>query len=204
MPSYVSIANSAAITIGTAARLTAPDEDTVLGRAVASIWDIEREAALRDGAWNFAIKRESLAALSGAPKHGYARKFQLPPDCLKLIEVYDTPRDYWQLEGRQIHSNAGAPMNVRYLADITEPSEFDALFAKAFALRIACAIGNRIAGSSFKEELNWQKYQDALKEARMSDALENPPIEQAESPWIEARYGGAENSVNSFGSTGWW
>lgn len=209
MPSYVSIANSAAVAVGTASRLTAPNEDTTLGRAVASVWDIEREAALRDGAWNFAIKRESLPALSAAPKHGYARKFQLPTDCLKLIEVYRYPRDYWQLEGRQIHSNADAPLDIRYLADITEPAEFDALFAKAFAMRIACAIGNRISGSSFNEGLNWQKYQDALKDARMSDAFENPPIEQAESSWIEARYasGGLSESPSAeygFGPAGWW
>lgn len=185
---YVSIANLAAVTVGTAARLTTPDDDTTLGRAVASVWDIERKAALRDGAWNFAVKRAALARLTEAPSHGFAYKYQLPADCLRLLEIHDLHRDYWQLEGLQIHSNQDAPLKIRYVADIVEPAAFDPLFAKAFALRIACAIGNRIAGSAFKEEANWQKYREALKEARRCDAMENPPIEHAESSWIEARW----------------
>ena len=57
MASYVSIANRAAIAVGTTARLTDPKDDTVLGRAVAAVWDIEREAALRDANWNCAVTR---------------------------------------------------------------------------------------------------------------------------------------------------
>ncbi len=205
---YVSIANSAAITVGTSARLNDPSEDTVLGRLVASVWDIERLAALRDGAWNFAIKRANLPALSEEPKHGYNAKFGLPGDCLKLIEVHDLHRDHWQLEGRAIHANNDAPLKIRYLADIEEPSEFDPLFAKAFALRLACAMGNRIAGSSFRKDQTFQEYQAELKNARMSDAMENPPIEQADGSWITSRYHGSASQYPSaeygFGAAGWW
>ena len=49
MSSYVAIANLAAIAVGTSARLTAPGDNTVLGRAVAAVWDISRRAALQDG-----------------------------------------------------------------------------------------------------------------------------------------------------------
>lgn len=190
MSSYVAIANLAATTIGTAARLTTPGDDTTLGRAVASVWEIERQAALRDGAWNFAMKRASLAALAVPPVHGFAARFELPADCIRLIEVYELPRDIWQVEGRAINADTTGPLKVRYLADITEPAAFDPLFVKAFALRIACAIGNRIAGSAFKEELNWEKYRAALAEARRVDAMENPPIEAYETPWVTARWQG--------------
>lgn len=188
MSSYVAIANNAAITIGTAARLTTPGDDTTLGRAVASVWEIERLAALRDGAWNFAIKRDQIAALEDAPSHGFTTAFQLPADCLRLIEIYELSRDRWQLEGRKILADATGPLKIRYLRNVTEPAEFDPLFAKAFALRIACAIGNRIAGSVFKEELNWEKYRKALAEARQSDAMENPPIQPYESEYITSRW----------------
>jgi len=187
---YVAIANLAATTVGTAARLTTPGDDTTLGRAVASVWEMERQAALRDGAWNFAMKRASLPKLTEPPVHQFQARFQLPADCIRLIEIYDLRRDEWQLEGRAINADHTGPLKIRYLADIKEPAEFDPLFAKAFALRIACAIGNRIAGSSFKEELNWQKYRDALAEARRVDAMENPPIEQYESSWVSNRWQG--------------
>lgn len=195
MSSYVAIANIAATTIGTAARLTTPEDDTTLGRAVGSVWDIERQAALRDGAWNFAMKRDSIAALDAPPAHQFAASFQLPADCLRLIEIYDLRSDQWQLEGRTINADHSGPLKIRYLANIEEPALFDPLFTKAFALRIACAIGNRIAGSSFKEELNWEKYRQALAEARRVDAMENPRIEQAESSWIESRWQGGNTDL---------
>jgi len=201
---YVEIANAAATVIGTSARLTAPGDDTTLGRAVASVWNIERLAALREGAWNFAVKRESIAALADAPKHGFTAQFQLPPDCLRLLEIHELPGDRWQLEGRAIHADATGPLKVRYLADITEPALFDPAFAKVFSLRIALAIGNRIAGSAFKEELNWSKYRRALADARAIDALENPPIEQYESSWVTARWeGGAGQYAHAEYGFGW-
>ena len=206
MSSYVAIANLAATTIGTAARLTTPGDDTTLGRAVASVWDMERQAALRDGAWNFAIKRESLPALTEPPKHQFQTRYQLPSDCLRLIEIYELRREAWQLEGGAINADHTGPLKIRYLADITEPSAFDPLFAKAFALRVACQIGNRIAGSMFKEELNWEKYRQALAEARRVDAMENPPIEPHESEWVSNRWLGSASGVGhaEFGFGGWW
>lgn len=191
MASYVGIANLAATTVGTAARLTTPEDNTTLGRAVASVWQIERQAALRDGAWNFAMRRANLPQLVEPPVNGFSARFQLPADCLRLIEVYDLPRDCWQVEAGAINADYTGALKIRYLADIQEPAQFDPLFVKAFALRIACAIGNRIAGSMFKEELNWEKYRAALAEARRVDAMENPPINAAESSWIESRWMGA-------------
>jgi len=197
MSNYDAIANAAAITIGTAARLTAPSDNTSLGRAVASVWEIERLAALRDGAWNFAMTRAELAALTEKPVHGFENRFQVPADCLRLIEIYELRRDNWQFEGQAINADHTGPLKIRYLADITEPALFDPLFAKAFSLRIACAIGNRIAGSAFKEELNWEKYRKALAEARMCDAMENPPIDDYESDWVKARWYGSSASYPS-------
>lgn len=195
MSSYVSIANHAATIIGTAARLTAPSDDTSLGRAVASVWEIERKAALRDGAWNFAIRRADLPALAKPPLHGFTAQFELPADCLRIIEIYDLRRDRWQVEGRAILADSLGPLRVRYLRDVTEPSEFDPLFAHAFARRIAQAIGNRIAGSAFDEQTNWEKYRQALSEARRVDAIENPPIEPYESEWVTARWTGSATDM---------
>lgn len=188
MSSYVAIANRAAIAVGTSARLTAPTDDTVLGRAVAAVWDLERKAALRDGGWNFAIAREQLPQLTAAPKHGYDAQFKLPTDCLKLIEVYGSERLRYQLEGRQILADTTGPLDIRYLRDVTEPAEFDAGFAEAFALRIALAIGNKIAGSAFNKAGTFDDYRAALGSAHGSDATENPPIEHEESDWVHARF----------------
>lgn len=199
MSSYVAIANRAAVLIGTASRLTDPTDDTPLGRAVSAVYEIERKAALRAGAWNFAIKRKALPALVAAPAFGFARAFEVPPDFLKLIEVRGIDRARYQIEGRKILSDAAAPLQIRYLADIREPALFDASFTECFAIRIAITIGNQIAGSSFDEGLNWQKYRLALRDAGRNDALENPGIEQEESDWLLARERGADSGYFAAG-----
>lgn len=209
MASYAEIANSAATIVGASARLTLPGEDTVLGRAVAAQWDIARRALLRDGSFNFSIKRASLPALAEVPTHGFERQFQLPPDCLKLIEVYGWGRAAYQLEGTRILADAPAPIEIRYVRDVEEPAEFDGLVAEAFAQRLANAIGNRIAGSAFKEELNEERYRRKIAAAKRADALENPPIAFEESGWILARHvGGPAVDLNYVDGGrypgGWW
>lgn len=197
MSSYVEIANRAAVAVGTSARLTTPGDDTVLGRAVAAVWDLERKAALRDGGWNFAIAREELPQLAEKPKHGYDAQFELPSDCLKLIEIYGGQRLRYQLEGRHILADTSGPLQIRYLRDIDEPAEFDASFAEAFALRIAMAIGNKIAGSAFDKGAVFNQYRDALGSARSADAGENPPVVHEESDWVLERFRGQGGSALS-------
>lgn len=199
MSTYVAIANRAAMAVGTAARLTAPTDDTVLGRSVQAVWDLERRAALRDAGWNFAIKRAVLPKLTAAPVFGYDSQFQLPADCLKLIEVYGADRLRYQIEGRQILADQAGALEIRYLRDVTEPAEFDSLFAHSFALRIAAAIGNKIAGSAFSRDATWREYLLSLSDAKMADAVENPPIGHEESEWVTSRFEGQDR----FYLSGW-
>lgn len=190
MPSYVQVANLAAASIGTDSRITDPNENRTFARAVAAVWDMQRRAALRDGAWNFAMARKALPALAEAPSFGFERAFELPSDCLRLIEVYGLSRADYQLEGRTILADAGAPLEIRYLRDVTEPAEWDDGFAESFALRLAWRLGRKIAGSAYDRTAGWREYRDSLGSAKTTDALENPPIEQEESEWVTSRFTG--------------
>lgn len=195
MSSYVEIANAAAIRVGASARLTAPDENTVLGRAVAAAWDLERKAALRDGSWNFATERARLPALATAPVHGADTQFQLPADSLKLLKVEGSQRFHYRTEGRRILADTTGPLDILYLRDVTEPADFDASFAHSFALRIACAIGNRIAGSAFDKGACWQEYRASLASAQLADTTEDPAREHEESEWNLARQEGTVDAT---------
>lgn len=189
MSSATEIANLACVYIGTENRITSLDDDRFTARTIKGVWDIQRQATIRDGAWNFAMRRKDLAAESltdGVPyPWGYA--FPLPAQCLRLIEVIDLTEGQYQLEGRNILCDSAGPLYVRYQADVEEPALWDAAFTDAFARRLAWATGTRIAGSTFSEQLAWQEYQAAINAAKRVDARENPPIAQGESSWIEAR-----------------
>jgi len=193
MSSYVAVANLAATKIGSEARITSPDDDRLVARTIKAVWDIERRAAIRDGAWNFAMRRAELAAesLSGGVPYPWTYSFPLPAESVRLIEVLNlSSRADYQLEGNSILCDAAGPLYIRFMVDEPEPALWDELFVEAFACRIAITIGARIAGTNFNQIAAERAYADALSRAKRVDARENPPFEQEESDWIIARMTG--------------
>lgn len=190
MSDYVTIANMAAARIGTETRISSPDDDRFVARTIKAAWDIQRQAAIRDGAWNFASKRADLAA-EGDPDfviYPWAYAFPLPTGCLRLIEVLDSPRDAYSCEGGAVLTDTLGPLYIRYAVDVVEPALWDASFTESFALRLAWRTGRRIAGSAFDLEQCWTDYRQSLSAAKRVDARENPSINQEESSWVTARY----------------
>jgi hypothetical protein len=186
--SKIQVYKAAATAVGSSTQITSPEDDRPVARAITAVWEIQRQAAIRDGSWNFAIKRARLPALNSAPTHGYDYAYQLPAACLRLIEVSGQAREDYQLEGREILCDARGPLDIRYLRDVTEPAEWDSEFADAFAQRIAWRIGRKLAGSTFDKDGAWREYQALIAAAKSTDAIENPPIEQEESDWVKARH----------------
>lgn len=193
MATKIEVYRLAAAAVGSGTAITDPADSTTIARSITGVWDLSRRSAIREGSWNFATRRQRLAALAETPKHGFDFQFQLPAGCLRLIEVGGLPRDHYQLEGGRVLCDELGPLDVRYLVDVEEPAEWDDSFAQAFALKIALAIGTKIAGSSFPANKVRGEYEAALSASKRVDAMENPPIEQEESSWILAReYGSAD------------
>lgn len=196
MASWVDIANMIGAHVGTETRVTSPTDNRTLARAIRAVWNLQRQAAIRDGSWNFSSRRARLAALAAAPAHGFAYQYQAPAGCLRLLEVNDDDADdRYQIEGGKILCDVTGPLDIRYAVDVEEPAEWDALFVEAFALRVAWAIGTKIAGSSFDTNKIWRSYQGVLPRAKRVDAGENPPLEQDESEWILARHSGSGGTM---------
>lgn len=192
MADKTTIANMAAARIGEEMRITSLDDDRNVARTLKAAWDIERQASIRDGAWNFAVRRDDLAAVVDPALVVYPWKygFELPASCMRLLEVLDAARDDYALEGRIILANTAGPLYIRYLVDVQEPALWDASFTHAFALRLAWRCGRRLAGSAFDQDQCWAEYRKALSDARRVDARENPGFEQEESDWVSSRYFG--------------
>lgn len=199
MASAVEICNRALGKLG-AETITSLADNTTNARALNTSYAIVRDAELRRRRWRFAIKRASLAALSTAPISGiYKLQFQLPSDCLRILDVSDswpgsdtsdyrtsTTADY-SLEGRTILTNIKAPLPLRYIAQITDTGLFDSAFVEAFAARLAWENCERITQSGSKRQLAMTEYKQAIREAVMANALENPPEYAADSSWMTAR-----------------
>lgn len=198
MTSNVEIANRALTKIG-ANRIISLEDNTKEGREVKSMFTILRDAELRKFNWRFAIKRASLAALVDAPAFGYARQFRLPADYIKALQIGDwfpgpDMTDYigadttpYQIENGVILTDDAAPLSLRYVARIEDPTLFDPLFVEAFACKLAMELAEPITQSSTKRDQARGEYKDAIAEAVRANSIEAPPAKVADDTWIMAR-----------------
>ncbi len=197
--SDVAIANRALTKLG-AARIISFADDTKEARAIAACYYILRDAELRRRKWRFALKRAQIPALTETPAFGYAYAYQIPADCLSILTVGDIApgvdlSDYRQsldtalysLEGRTILTDLPAPLNLRYKARITDPTQFDLAFVEALAARIAWELCEDLTQSSQKKVDAQTDYKVAIREAIAANAVETAPEVVPDSSWLLSR-----------------
>ena len=99
MPSATDICNRALSRVGEA-RITSLTDDSKQARACNGAYTHIRDEVFRAHPWNSVITRAKLAKLADAPAFGYDAHYQLPADCLRVVEVYDTTLP-WVVESPQ-------------------------------------------------------------------------------------------------------
>jgi len=107
-------------------------------------------------------------------------------DFLALLDIENDP-DYRVEEGF-IRTNAGAPLKIKYIANVENVGLWPALFAECFASRLAYEACERITQSNTKNQLLAQDLSMTMATAFASDAIDDPAIELPESDWIMARF----------------
>lgn len=198
MASDVQIANRALTKLG-ARRILSIDDDVKEARAINSMFDIVRDSELRAHPWNFAMTRASLPALVSAPAWGFLRQFQLPSDCLRVIQInehywvpsltdYRTRLDVpYQIEGGKVLTDFQAPLKIRYVARISDTQSWDSCFVEAFASKLAYETCEEITQSNTKKQEAAADYKEAIRSAKRMDAIENPPEPFGDDSWLLSR-----------------
>ena len=188
--SDVQICNRALQKVG-AARITSLTQDTPNARACNVAYAQVRDAELRAHPWAFAIRRAQLASDATAPDWGKQNAFQLPTDFLALAPPYaeynSNARD-WKIEGQKIYTNDQAPLQIRYMAQVTDPNLMDALFIEALSTAIAVEICEEITQSNTKKDALKNDYDIAIKRARKANAFDNVSDNLPEDTFITCRY----------------
>lgn len=191
MPSVVEICNNALVLKLGSSRIVSLTENTVNAREINAIYESVRDLELRKHRWLFSVKRVQLPEDATAPDFGYAHQFTLPADCLRVLPP-DNSENYndldWQIEGRKILTNASAPLNLRYVRQVTDPNEMDSIFRDVWATRMGLELCEKITQSAGKKETLMRQYKDAITEARRINAIEKPVSDDPpEDTWITAR-----------------
>ena len=143
--SDVDIANMALTLLGEAS-INDLDDDLDSARALKRLYTIALDAALRDHNWNFAQIRRVLARHAETPEYEFSYQYTLPSDpyCLRVLETSLDTDEPWRIEtfksgseqSRVIVTNATA-VEILYIAKLTDPVLWDALFADAMGFELA-------------------------------------------------------------------
>lgn len=169
----VSIANQALTILGVAKKLSdLADPNSSNARTLNGVFDSVRRTLLRQYQYHFSKVRVSLPALSTTTVWGNLQRYQLPSDCLFLLRPKDKRVD-WVIEGRTIVTGDGAPLNVMYIADITDPAQFDPCFIDVFAAKLAVVTCQEITESAGKQQIADARLKEAYAEARQQNSYES-------------------------------
>lgn len=207
MATQIEVANRALSKIG-AARITSLDDNSTPSRAISAAFDIVRDDEIRAHGWSFAMRRAVLAASTDTPAFGGAYVYPLPSDFLRLWMLGDwywlgpDMSDYrgagclpYTIEGRALLTNEArspdavpGPVRVRYLAQVSDTTLWDSNFVEAFACRLAVEICDELTQSSTKKNGMWQEYDQAIRRARRTNAIELPPEYIQDDTWVLSRF----------------
>lgn len=163
------------------------EDNSVAAEIVRSNERMIRRALLSRNVWSFATTRTLLPALAEAPVHGFAYAYQLPADCLRVVEP-DDEHDRFALEGGKLLTDLAAPLRFVYVADVEDTSRWHPLFDEAFAMRLAEQLAEPLTQSRSKAADAGRAAEKTLRTARRVNAIQKPPRDLgAQSPWLDAR-----------------
>jgi len=181
----VEICNMALVALG-ADTIMDLGEDNESARKLNAIYVPVLKDLLRTHPWNFASHRSSLAQLSETPPFGFSYYYQLPPNCLRAIEINENPKIDFVVEGRKLLCNEGT-VNLKYIAYVTDPTLFDANFVALFAARLTAEVAYAITQSRTVTKDKWEIYMYLVKTSRSSDAQEGKAQRTETHGWVQRR-----------------
>lgn len=185
MASEVSVCNLALQKLG-AARISSLSDDSRNARAMNAAYAHIRDLELSSHDWNFARTRTTLLADSPAPAFEFDYGYTLPADCLQIRPTNASDVD-WLVEGSQLLTNMGAPLEIIYTRREEDPNRFHPTFTELVACRLAIHTCEEITQSNTKLANLDGQYSVALKEARKANAFAKVSQEFPEDSWIAAR-----------------
>ena len=162
------------------------EENSPEGRACRLHYQQTRDEVLRSHRWNFAIKRVELSRLSDAPAFGWSYQYQLPVECLRILQVngyqeWEDP-DCWEVEGGKLLTDEET-VQAKYIASVTDANLYDPLFIEALSLKLASKICVPLTGSDNRAGGFLTEYERVVGPlARKTDAFESR--EKRKSPWV--------------------
>jgi hypothetical protein len=171
-------------------RVVSFSDNTPEGRALNLCYDKVLKGELEKHPWGFAIKRAQLAASTDTLPFGSGTVYPLPADFCGIAPsdpLYDTNGNDARIEGRSLVVTRSAPANLRYIALITDPNYYTALFMDALELSLAISMCEELTQSTTKRQALTLEYDRSIFEAKKRNAFDKRPYVGPEDDWVTVR-----------------
>jgi len=178
------IANLALSNLGEA-RIQSLTENSARARACSARIESCMETVLRMNVWNSALERQLLTQIE-APVFGWNYTYQLPADCIKVVEVEPVSR--FMVEKKNILSNETS-LYLLYVATPTDTNNLDILLAEAIAMKLAVEIAETLTSKEGLKSEMAQKYFLSIQEARSANSRDKTPEHRERSSYLDAKKG---------------
>ncbi len=188
--SETEIANAALLFLGHMT-ITNFEENSKAARLAKATYALLRDAELRNHPWNFAAARVSITSTGTAPTFRWSAAYTIPADSLKIkrVNYQDPEHGSWVIEGQEILTDLGTPIEVEYTRKVTAVGEFDASFTEALSLRLATRWAEPLASATSLKDSTRQDLAEVLQNARTSDGQESSATLFDEGSWLTHRSG---------------
>lgn len=144
--------------------LSIESDDTLSGRTLRRAFWQSWDEVLREGRWNCARKRRSIAALSEVPEWGFSTYYQLPADFVNVQEIEGLAEgQQWEIEqtpggAYAIACDLQEPLRLAYTFRLRDIARADAVFAGAFVAHLAATCSPAITRNEAITKRCWDIY----------------------------------------------
>ncbi len=186
MVAKIDICNKALQKLGRV-RVSSLTEDSENAREINFAYDTIRRQALCAADWRFAEKRVALAADTTAPVWGYAVRYALPADCLRIRKVKNVGYP-WEQVGDYIETDLTAPLYMAYTEDIEDTTVFTPGFVDFFATLLAIEVVEKLTQSGSSQDRLRDRLNKEISDMSLpADADQGTPEDPDEDDWVTVR-----------------
>jgi hypothetical protein len=157
-------------------------EPTAGAEVASNLYESSYKTLLTQYMWRFATKKAVAARLSTTPINEFDYMYQIPTDCLYLIETSDFN---YELFEDKIYSNS-AELNIEYIYDVS-PDRLPAYYVKMFEFFLASQFSIPVTGDMNKADLYYKMYEKQLRIAKFTDASQRPNNVIESTPYTDVR-----------------
>lgn len=154
------------------------DQDVKAARLLNLHFDLTREAELTKYAWACAILSASVVGTdTGSGDCTLNWAYELPDDCLRPLPLtYNGEPDgipiSWRQEAGIIYSDQSSPRVIRYIANLTDPNDWDSLFTEVLVAALAIKIAHPLTHKAGMIDIARSAYDRALEAAFAAQAIQ--------------------------------